>query len=77
MTSTVVEQDATGRKIVRGVYAASGTTQAIATGLTKVTFFSAFSSANATAPYASTISGGTITITVANNDSGWWKAEGY
>jgi len=76
MSHTLDRYDYTGQSVRMGTYSASATTETINTGLKKVYYFNAMSSEGSTSPYASTISGGDITITVANSDSGWWVAFG-
>ena len=59
-----------------GTYnAASVTSGDIATGLTKVLFYSLQSAGSATAPYASE-SSGTLSLTTASSDTGVWFAFG-
>ena len=66
-----------GDKVAKmGTYnAASVTSGTIATGLTHVDFLNIQSTASATQPYA-TVSTGTLSLTTASSDTGYWIAIG-
>ena len=75
-TLTLVKPSVVGNyRMITGFYTLSGTTGDIKTGLTHIEYFSCQSNANATAVYG-TVSGGTISITAASSDTGYFIAIG-
>jgi hypothetical protein len=76
ISGTLTEATIFGNLRVKiGSYSGTSTSGTIATGLNKIFYATAQSGANATSPIV-TVSGGTISLTVASGDSGMWMAIG-
>lgn len=75
MATAITTYDATGVRHMMGTYTSTSTTATIVTGLNYIVCFNLQSTGSATSPHGS-VSGGTITATTANADSGYWEAWG-